>query len=312
MRNNLFKLALMAVFGLALTFTFGCSSSEKSNDEAENQQTYPPASDDPSLMSALGANLYRMKDDDLPLGGTFGVGRDCAAGASNCPRPSLPGSRNPSDPYFPFWIGSQGLDYGRDNFYKLGNVAEFLPVPKTIKDPMQIKAYYPSSVGTIFNITDNIHNEVSQFLEECNNSCKTKSGEALTAGNIAKGITIHASVYYGKAAHRDPIVANCTDAIFRNLEDAGNCYTNEYNFYLAWDLKNNSGKLIKVGSYKASTKFYWQIEYIDATDNLKSKKFDQKEFTDTFEMYCTDPDDSGPTSDSEKKCQSKGGYRPWW
>jgi len=128
---------------------------------------------------------------------------------------------------------------------------------------------------------------------------------------------MYASVYYGKTAHRDPIVANCTDKVFRsgdpkNYSYGNNCLGNEYNFYLAWDLKNNSGKLVKVGSYKAATKFYWQIEYIDATDNLKSKKFDQKEFTDTFEMYCTDPDDSGPTSDSEKKCQSKGGYRPWW
>jgi len=268
MRNKFSKLALVA---LALSLTFSCSS-EKNNDEADYQPTYPPASDDPSLVSVIYANIYRMEDDYPPLGGTF-----------------VP--------------GGAGL-------YQPGNVAEFLPVPKEpakkFTDPDTIKAYYPGSVGTLFNITDNLQKEVNQFLEECNNSCKTKSGEALTAENISKGITIYASVYYGKAAHRDPIVVNCTDPIFKNAEGAGNCYTNKYNFYLAWDLKNNSDKLVKVGSYKAATKFYWQIEYIDATDNLKSKKFDQKEFTDTFEILCWDAENP----DDKQVCQSKGGYRP--
>ena len=40
--------------------------------------------------------------------------------------------------------------------------------------------------------------------------------------------------------------------------------------------------------------------------------FDQKEFTDTFEMLCWDAEDSDSVSDVVKqKCQSKGGYRPW-
>ena len=305
MRNTLSKLALSVSVLLALTFTFGCSSSEKSNDEAEYQPAYPPASDDPSLISIPYAHLFYIEDDDPPFGRLFTDFNVVCV---------IPGSSRGQT--CAYWMSNEAKKWTADNLFRLGNVAGFLPVPKGM-NARETNGHYPSSVGTIFSIADNINNEVANILTECEGSCKTKDEKPLTNGNIAESITMYASVYYDKTAHSDPVVANCTDRVFQSSQAGNsvylygnNCLGNQYNFYLAWDLKNNSGKLIKVGSYKAATKFYWQIEYIDATDNLKSKKFDQKEFTDTFEMYCDDPE-GRPNSDSEKKCQSKGGYRPW-
>ena len=80
---------------------------------------------------------------------------------------------------------------------------------------------------------------------------------------------MYASVYYGKTAHRDPIVANCTDKVFRsgdpkNYSYGNNCLGNEYNFYLAWDLKTNKKRYVGVGAYVAITKVYVLLEYINA------------------------------------------------
>jgi fibro-slime domain-containing protein len=217
------------------------------------------------------------KPDDPPLGGIFENG-----------------GRKPA------WVSDVGAGYANDYLFQPGEVTEFLPIPKGY--PIDsAKKYYPSSVGTIFDIATNIKNEVDKVLADCGiiegkvGICKTKDGRPLTKENIAEGITLHASVYYhtnlgNYTAHRDPVEANCTDKIFRREggpnDSSNNCYSNEYNFYLAWDLKANSGRFVGSGAYVAITKFYWQMEYIDATVNangdLNSKKFNQDEFV---EMY---------------------------
>jgi hypothetical protein len=205
--------------------------------------------------------------DDPPLGGIFDRG-----------------GRKPP------WISDAVKGWANDNLFEPGDVTEFLPIPKGYALD-SAKKYYPGSVGTIFDIADNINNEASKILEDCKNLCKTKNNKPLTEGNIAEGITMHASVYYHTnvgdyTAHRDPIESNCTDKIFQKeggpSDSSNNCYSNRYNFYLAWDLKAASGRFAGTGAYVAITKFYWQIEYVDAKGNTISKKFDQDEFVEMF------------------------------
>ncbi|MDR2584589.1 MAG: fibro-slime domain-containing protein [Fibromonadaceae bacterium] len=192
------------------------------------------------------------------------------------------------------WLSSEARGYANDNLFQPGDVTAFLPVPKgyTIE---KTKVDYRGSVGTIFDIADNINNEVNDILAECNGNCKIRTQEGrevpLTAENIAEGITLHASAYYhtnlgNYTAHRTPVVANCTDKIFRKSDgpdnSTNNCYSNRYNFYLAWDLKTNKNRFVGTGAYVAITKFYWQIEYIDEDGNTNSPKFNQDEFVEMF------------------------------
>ncbi|MCL1955840.1 MAG: fibro-slime domain-containing protein [Fibromonadales bacterium] len=192
------------------------------------------------------------------------------------------------------WLSDEARGYANDNLFQPGDVTAFLPVPKgyTIE---KTKVDYRGSVGTIFDIADNINNEVNDILAECNGTCKIRTQEGrevpLTAENIAEGITLHASAYYhtnlgNYTAHRVPVVANCTDKIFRKADgpdnSTNNCYSNRYNFYLAWDLKTNKNRFVGTGAYVAITKFYWQIEYIDEDGNTNSPKFNQDEFVEMF------------------------------
>jgi len=245
MKNNLTKIAFAI---LALSLTFSCSSNE------DNEPTN-------SCLNTRDHRYAVLPAANAPvLGGIF---LDAAKG--------------------PPWMSDEVKAYARDNLFKPGNVTEFLPVPRDRSDIDSVKAYYPYSLGTLFVIADKIRTDISDFLMFCEKQvCKTKDGKPLNASNISENITMHASVHYGKAAHRDPIVANCTDPIFKNASGNGNCYYNAYNFYLAWDLKDNNDKYVKAGTYKANFKVYWQIKYIDATGNLNSKKLAQYEYTETF------------------------------
>ena len=210
--------------------------------------------------------------DDPPLSGTFSEGGKT-----------------------PAWITEEGRDYADHYLFSSTpdsvSVSEFLPIPKNYHSD-SIKTNYPASVGTVFKIAEIIQPEASKVWDACEGkNCKTKDGKPLTKDKIAEGITIHANVYYhtnlgNYTAHRVPIVAKCTDPIFQGNNpdpDRGdNCWGNEYNFYLAWDLKTNKNRFVGAGAYVAITKFYWQMEYIDNEGNLVSQKFNQDEFIDMF------------------------------
>jgi len=171
------------------------------------------------------------------------------------------------------------------------SVSELLPVPKDKSHPDTVKANYPGSVGTIFDIADRIRNDVNTFFaEECGVNglgCKTRENQPLTKDNIAYAITVRANAYYHTnlgdyTAHRKNIAVPCTDPIFQNKDGKGNCYTNEYNFYLAWDLKANTGRYVGTGAYVAISKFHLQLDYKDKEGNDRSKKLAEDEFIDMF------------------------------
>ena len=192
-----------------------------------------------------------------------------------------PGKRPP-------WFTQEGMDEAANTLYKPGSVAELLPVPRGMK-PDSVKAYYPGSVGTIFDVADNIANEVSKILDECDGKCLNKNGQPLNDLNIAEGITVYASAYYhtnlgSYTAHKDKLEAQCTSSIFQNANSGGggNCYTNHYNFYLAWDLKANSGRFVGAGAYVAISKFHWQIEYTDRYGDTKKLQRNKDEFIEMF------------------------------
>jgi len=193
----------------------------------------------------------------------------------------------------PTWISEESKKYANDHLFQPGDVAEFLPIPKEYSDNIDtIKANYPGSLGTVFKIADAINPEVDKILRACDNKCTTINNQPLTAGNIAGGITLHASVYYHTnigdyTAHRVPAISNCTDKIFmkenpKHEQFGNNCLGNEYDFYLAWDLRTNKNRFVGTGAYVAITKFYWQIEYLDANGDLKTPKFNQDEFVEMF------------------------------
>jgi len=193
------------------------------------------------------------------------------------------------------WISDE-IKRGNGSLFKPDTVTEFLPVPKDM-NAKEAAINYPGSVGIIFGISTNIENAVNKIVDdECKSNCKIKDPktgrlETLTKDNIAKGITIHARAYYhtnlgNYTAHRDPVVANCTDKVFRKKggldDDSNNCYTNQYDFYLAWDLKTNKNRFAGTGAYVGITRFYWKIEYIDSNNLTQSQKFDQEERVDMF------------------------------
>jgi len=194
----------------------------------------------------------------------------------------------------PPWITPIGQSYADNNLFNDTAITEFLPIPNwpsSVNPIDSIKIYYPASVGTILKYSNNILLQSDSIWNDCKSGgCTTKNGPILSESDIAKAISLHASVYYHTnigdyTAHRDPIEANCTDPIFQGsgfLEKYGNnCLGNEYNFYLAWDLKTNKNRYVGTGAYVAITKSYWQIEYIK-NGSTKSTKFNPDEFVEMF------------------------------
>jgi len=181
---------------------------------------------------------------------------------------------------------------GAHELFKPGNVTEFLPVPKDYSNPDSIKIFYPGSVGTLFEISEALNDQLNTFItgdatkgvQPCT-GC-TVNGVALTPTTAAKGLTIHASAYYHTnigdyTAHRGSVVANCTDPIFQNRNGTGDCMSNAYNYYLAWDLKANSGRFVGAGAYVAISKFYVQLTY-EQNGGTKTKKFNSAEAIEMF------------------------------
>ena len=206
MRTQFSKFALAATLGLALTFTFSCSSG--GDDETPEISCSVVQSEAPSL------------------GGIFEEGGNA-----------------------PPWFGGVALEYAKNNLFQPGNVAEILPVPNYI-DTKSIMAYYPRSVGTLFNIGNTVVKLMYDVLDDGTphyyvpkdgnmNNNNPSNMEQISEANVANFVTLNASVHYGNTAYRDSIVVNCTDQVFKNAKDAGNCYINEYKYYLAWDLKDN-------------------------------------------------------------------------
>jgi len=205
------------------------------------------------------------------------------------------------DPYYPDWINENAKIFGRDSLFTPGRVTEFLPLPKEpskFSNPDTIKAYYPGSVGTLFEVGHSIYQTADRIMSECTNNyttrnaCFNKQGLPLSLENIAEGITMNASVYYhtnigNYTAHRDRIVARCTDPIFQgatplNLQYGNNCIGNEYNLYLAWDLKTNKNRYVGVGAYVAISKVYVLLEYTNAKGDEVSEKIYK---SDAIQMF---------------------------
>jgi len=212
------------------------------------------------------------------------------------------------------WMSDEAKNWAADYLYdtEKGNVVEFLPVPKgtTAKDA---GANFPGSVGAIFSPVKK--DEVKAFCGGFDNTeyCRGENdaqlygedNKPLTKKNIAKAINLNASVYYhtnlgNYTAHRDPVTANCADKVFQSTEASNkdpsyndesgnsNCFSSEYGFYLAWDLKTNKNRFVGTGAYVAVTKFFWEIKYRESVNgNLKSKKFDQHEFVELYGVYRT-------------------------
>jgi len=213
------------------------------------------------------------------------------------------------------WI-SDDIKNGKSNkqgygLFEPGDVTEFLPILKDMNAKEAAKNY-PGTVGTIFSISTNIDYEVDKIRMECFPSpngadgtgtvgvCKVKDskGKYITLATkedfdnyIAEGITLHASAYYhtnigNYTAHRDPVAARCTDKVFRKKggpdDNTNNCYSNNYDFYLAWDLKTNKNRFAGTGAYVGITKFYWQIEYMDGDGIDQAPKFAQEKFVEMF------------------------------
>jgi len=221
------------------------------------------------------------EDPRSTLGGTFNGDRD-------------------SEIYYPYWLSEDAKKAARDSLFHgtgKGNngsiwknkakdehsVTEFLPLPKEpskFSNPDTIKAYYPGSVGTLFEVGHSIYQTAERVMNECTknytvrNACYNKNGLPLTQENLADGITLNASVYYhtnigNYTAHRDKIQTPCTSKVFEgvnplNPQYGNNCIGNEYNFYLAWDLKTNKNRYVGVGAYVAISKVYVLLEYINA------------------------------------------------
>jgi len=169
------------------------------------------------------------------------------------------------------------------------NVAAILPIVAT--HPDSVKQYYPGSVGAIFEVESKYADmEAVAMSADCQSEsgtsrCTLMDGTTPLMGNIAKAISLHASAYYHTnigdyTAHKENIVVQCTDKVFASMT-ADNCADNKFNFYLAWDLKANSGRFVGAGAYVGISKFYMQLNY-KRDGNPVTQKFEQQEF---IEMY---------------------------
>jgi len=208
--------------------------------------------------------IAEVKPNDPPLNGIFEEGREP-----------------------PWW--SDAAKIGGKNLFPDGTVAELLPVPRIpidYTDPDSIKKYYPGSVGTVFDVGQKMVSDVNTFLRDECSGCTTRGGLPLSE-NIAKAITVRANAYYhtnlgNYTAHSKDIKANCESPIFQNKEGRGNCYSNEFNFYLAWDLRANSGRYVGAGAYVGISKFHLQLDYRDSKGQDKTKKLSETELIEMF------------------------------
>jgi len=171
-----------------------------------------------------------------------------------------------------------------------GNIAEMLPIPRELEGKQldsMIRVYFPGSVGSVFLVNDKIREEVRLLDSACaaaSVECKI-NGKPL-ASNAAAGITIFGSANYhtnlgNYVAHRNNLRVDCTADIFKGADGSGNCLDPGSNFYLAWNLRANTGRLVGAGAYVGISRFYWQIEYERAGKKI-IKKYNQDEF---IEMY---------------------------
>ena len=152
-------------------------------------------------MQITGTNYFRK--DQIKIGN---ISKDAQPGD-----PPLYGIFEDTSSRTPPWYTQKGREEARETLYKPGNVAELLPIPRGMK-PDSVKYYHPGSVGTVFDVADNIANEVSKILDECAGKCFTEDGQPLTDLSIANGITVHAAPYYHTnlgtyTAHRDKLTA---------------------------------------------------------------------------------------------------------
>jgi len=247
---------------LCISLIFSCSS-----EDTTNSSDFVEDPNAPEIKVSV-ACLPRYPDNTPPLGGIF----------------------NYFDP--PWWFSDAAVARGTQLFLP-GNVAEILPIPEYLTNSDSIRIHYPASVGTLFDVALNIYFTTDDILLNCGTGCKTKDGKQLTANNIAEGITIYANVHYHPNAYRELFIS-CTDQIFQGRPDqsGNNCLSNKYNFYLAWALQYNNGKYVEAGTYVATTKFYWQIEYIDPNGILKTQKFNSTEFKEKFTIReCVNPEE---------------------
>jgi len=236
--------------------------------------------------------ISQVKPNGPSIGGTFA-------------NPNDPDARQKGDPYFPDWISNPALEYARENLFKPGSVTEFLPVDYGISNLDTIKRYYPSSVGPFFEIADNLQTEVNTLIGQTAedggariwvpkdgnwNNTDPANLEPLSGDNAGKYITLRASVFYHTnvgdyTAHRNPIATSCTDKIFERTDEdhpdqgKGDCFTNKYNLYLAWDLKANSGRTVGAGAYVEVSKFWIELSYLekDGTFKKRTKKLNERE-----------------------------------
>jgi len=193
----------------------------------------------------------------------------------------LPGSKKP------VWVTDKGRIFARDSLFRDTSITEYLPIPKGY--PIDsVKKNYPGSVGTIINhgiihdwvkdalIADDCKDETTNKTGSSKCEVKTRDGRTIPLkfddSSYAEAVTLHASVFYHTnlgdyTAHKNPVEARCTDPIFQGSpvkrpQYGNNCLGNEYDFYLAWDLKSNKGRYVGTGAYVAVTKSYLQVDYI--------------------------------------------------
>jgi len=237
-------------------------------------------------------NAFNPKERGVAIGGTNPVKEEQIKVATVDPeKPPLNGMLEDPNSVLSgdrdHWISDAAIkeQQGGDNkLYKDGNVAEFLPVPKDgdYGNPDSIAIFYPGSVGTVFKIADDLSNSVSNFASTCE-GCDIKN---MSSEELAGRVTIRASAYYHTnlgdyTAHRSSVAANCKDPIFQYKNKGGNCLSNFYNYYLAWDLRANNGRFVGAGAYVGVTKFYVELEY-NQNGSKKTKKFN---VDDRIEMY---------------------------
>jgi len=222
------------------------------------------------------ANWYGRERGVVITGKNNPIRKQVKISAVNPNNPVLNGIFDPgNEGQLPDWW-SDGAKNAAKNLFKDGSISEILPIINT--DPKEVQRDYPGSVGAIFDVGSTF-SEIEAFLDP-------DKGRFLPDGvnSIAEAISIHASAYYHTnlgdyTAHKENIVAKCSDAIFTTI-DRDNCIGGH--FYVAWDLKANNGRFVGAGAYVGISKFYIQLDYKDANGGKHSQQFGKQEF---IEMY---------------------------